>query len=39
MALKKINDDVLLLLIREGNSPAEAARYLLVGREQRSANA
>ena len=32
MALKKINDDVLLLLIREGNSPAEAARYLLVGR-------
>ena len=30
MALKKINDDVLLRLIREGNSSAEAARYLIV---------
>ncbi len=32
MALKKIKDDELLRLIREGNSPAEAARYLGVGR-------
>ncbi len=31
MALKKINDDVSLRLIREGNSSAEAARYLGVG--------
>ena len=28
MALKKINDDAPLRLIREGNSSAEAARYL-----------
>ncbi len=32
MALKKISDDVLLRLIREGNGSAEAARYLGVGR-------
>ncbi len=32
MALKKINDDLLLRLIGEGNSPAEAARNLGVGR-------
>ncbi len=30
MTLKKINDDVPLRLIREGNSSAEAARYLAV---------
>jgi hypothetical protein len=32
MAKKKINDDTLLQLIRDGNSPAEAARRLGVGR-------
>ncbi|MGO9020983.1 MAG: hypothetical protein ACLQVJ_21785 [Syntrophobacteraceae bacterium] len=32
MAKKKINDDTLLQLIRDGNSPAEAARRLGVVR-------
>ncbi|MFZ0928481.1 MAG: hypothetical protein WAN11_07765 [Syntrophobacteraceae bacterium] len=32
MAKKKINDDRLLQLIRDGNSPAGAARRLGVGR-------
>ncbi|MGA3115234.1 MAG: hypothetical protein ABSF90_12485 [Syntrophobacteraceae bacterium] len=32
MAKKKINDDTLLQLIRDGNSPTEAARRLGVGR-------
>jgi DNA-binding transcriptional LysR family regulator len=32
MAKKKINDDTLLQLIRDGNSPAGAARRLGVGR-------
>ncbi|MGO9016805.1 MAG: hypothetical protein ACLQVJ_00490 [Syntrophobacteraceae bacterium] len=32
MAKKKINDDTLLQLIRDGNSPADAARRLGVGR-------
>jgi len=31
MAKKKINDDTLLQLIRDGNSPAEAVRYDTVG--------
>ena len=35
MAKKKINDDTLLQLIRDGNSPAEAARRLGVGRAVR----
>jgi hypothetical protein len=32
MAKKKINDDTLLQLIRDGNSPAEAARRLVRAR-------
>ncbi|MGA3114381.1 MAG: hypothetical protein ABSF90_08105 [Syntrophobacteraceae bacterium] len=32
MAKKKANDDALLQLIRDGNSPAEAVRWLGVGR-------
>ncbi|MFZ0930016.1 MAG: hypothetical protein WAN11_15530 [Syntrophobacteraceae bacterium] len=32
MAKKKTNDDTLLQLIRDGNSPPEAARRLGVGR-------
>ena len=32
MAKKKINDDTVLQLIRDGNSPAGAARRLGVGR-------
>jgi hypothetical protein len=32
MAKKKINDDTLLQLIRDGNSPAGATRRLGVGR-------
>ena len=32
MAKKKINDDTLIQLIRDGNSPVEAARRLGVGR-------
>ncbi|MGA2227344.1 MAG: hypothetical protein ABSH41_23155 [Syntrophobacteraceae bacterium] len=32
MAMKKMNDDTLLLLIRDGNSPGGAARRLGVGR-------
>ncbi|MGA3114913.1 MAG: hypothetical protein ABSF90_10850 [Syntrophobacteraceae bacterium] len=32
MAKKKINDDTLLQLIRDGNSPAEAARFFVGGK-------
>ena len=32
MAHKKVNDDALLQLIRDGNSPAGAARRLGAGR-------
>ncbi len=32
MAKKKINDDKLLQLIRDGNSPAEAARFFVGGK-------